>query len=335
MSTNLGSGSSSPEFVKLLSIDGGGIRGLSSLVLLEQLMDNVNFLREQRGERDVEPWEVFDMIGGCSTGGLIAVMLGRLRMSVAECKNAYIGLANKAFTPVNLLQNISAKASLGPRFRTEFLESAIKDVIGEDWEHELLKEDRARCKVFVAAHIRDIDAPVCLRSYRNIRQPSASLNRMLMWEACRATSAAQTFFDSIVVDGVNYSDGGLHYNNPVHLVHSEASNVFEGRQQLIISLGTGKAGPEEFNPNLLTIAKQLARIATDTEKAANDFARQRGGEDVRNNRYFRFNLENNGKIGIEEAKKIRTIGVLTEQYLGMEEVSQKVRLCAEQLALGA
>jgi patatin-like phospholipase/acyl hydrolase len=55
--------------VKLLSIDGGGVRGLSALVVLEQLMDLTNYKREQLGLPHQELWEMFDMIGGTSTGG--------------------------------------------------------------------------------------------------------------------------------------------------------------------------------------------------------------------------------------------------------------------------
>jgi patatin-like phospholipase/acyl hydrolase len=55
--------------VRLLSIDGGGVRGLSALVLLEQLMEHVNDQRESKGLPKQEPWELFDLIGGTSTGG--------------------------------------------------------------------------------------------------------------------------------------------------------------------------------------------------------------------------------------------------------------------------
>lgn len=46
-------------------IDGGGVRGLSSILILKHLMASIS---KKRG-RKVEPWEEFDMIGGTSTGG--------------------------------------------------------------------------------------------------------------------------------------------------------------------------------------------------------------------------------------------------------------------------
>jgi len=53
----------------LLPIDGGGIRGISALVLLEQLMDAANEHRRKLKLPSLEPWEMFDMICGTSTGG--------------------------------------------------------------------------------------------------------------------------------------------------------------------------------------------------------------------------------------------------------------------------
>lgn len=47
------------------SLDGGGVRGLSSVIIIGYLMDQ---LSAERG-RQAEPWEEFDMIGGTSTGG--------------------------------------------------------------------------------------------------------------------------------------------------------------------------------------------------------------------------------------------------------------------------
>jgi hypothetical protein len=57
--------------VRLLSLDGGGVRGLSELVLLEQIMDKINTHRTENGLAPHEPWEAFDMIGGTSTGGYV------------------------------------------------------------------------------------------------------------------------------------------------------------------------------------------------------------------------------------------------------------------------
>lgn len=54
----------------LLSLDGGGLRGLSSLYILKTLMTNLNAERKENGLKETEkPCEVFDLIGGTGTGG--------------------------------------------------------------------------------------------------------------------------------------------------------------------------------------------------------------------------------------------------------------------------
>lgn len=63
---------------RLLSLDGGGVRGLSSLLILREIMEELG--RRKELQRPPMPCEYFDLIGGTSTGGLIAIMLGRLRM---------------------------------------------------------------------------------------------------------------------------------------------------------------------------------------------------------------------------------------------------------------
>ena len=62
---------------RILSLDGGGVRGLSSLLILRNIMEEI---ARRNGTAQAHPCEYFDLIGGTGTGGLIAIMLGRLRM---------------------------------------------------------------------------------------------------------------------------------------------------------------------------------------------------------------------------------------------------------------
>lgn len=83
-------------------------------------------------------------------------MLGRLRMSIKECKKAYMTLSQRSFTPKNLITRAVQFPGLGPKFKTKPIEDAIKDVIesardrlGVGPDEALLREDDAECKVFV------------------------------------------------------------------------------------------------------------------------------------------------------------------------------------------
>ncbi len=55
--------------LNLLSLDGGGVRGLSTLYILKRIMDQLNFERKKSNLEAVKPCEIFDLIGGTSTGG--------------------------------------------------------------------------------------------------------------------------------------------------------------------------------------------------------------------------------------------------------------------------
>jgi patatin-like phospholipase/acyl hydrolase len=75
---------SSGQPLRILALDGGGVRGLSELVVLKSIMDSIRFQLEENGvlgpDERLRPCDFFDLICGTSTGGLIALMLGRLQM---------------------------------------------------------------------------------------------------------------------------------------------------------------------------------------------------------------------------------------------------------------
>ena len=68
--------------LRILSLDGGGVRGISSLYMLKDLMAQVNrqYPLDHPDEPALRPCDGVDLICGTSTGGLIALMLGRLEM---------------------------------------------------------------------------------------------------------------------------------------------------------------------------------------------------------------------------------------------------------------
>ncbi|KAI5812190.1 acyl transferase/acyl hydrolase/lysophospholipase [Pyronema omphalodes] len=87
----------------ILVLNGGGIRGYTSLCVLEELEDEVKRALVRAGEADrysesLKPCNIFNFIAGVSTGAIIAIMLGRLEMSIEECKVAYQQLSQKVFS---------------------------------------------------------------------------------------------------------------------------------------------------------------------------------------------------------------------------------------------
>jgi hypothetical protein len=77
----------------LLSIDGDGIRGLSALLLIESL---VNAICVKIGQR-LDPHQIFDLTGGSSLGGVIAILLCRLQMQAHRAREAYKKISRQVY----------------------------------------------------------------------------------------------------------------------------------------------------------------------------------------------------------------------------------------------
>ena len=143
------------------------------------------------------------------------------------------------------------------------LRKAIKGILStklEDPEVALLQEPENRCHVFVsAARVKNSELSI-FRSYETTL-PETLYEECKIWEACRATSAAPTFFDPIKIGphGQEFIDGGLLYNNPIELLHREATAVWPDliKDAQFVSIGTGSAPGEVFEGNLRTIVEAM------------------------------------------------------------------------------
>ncbi|KAK6003120.1 hypothetical protein QM012_000965 [Aureobasidium pullulans] len=249
--------------LRVLSFDGGGVRGLSSLMLLKAVMDRIS--------PNKKPCEIFDMIGGTSTGGLIAIMLGRLEMTVDECIQKYQDFMTKVFTISWLKRKASDWHIGGDKYDAKILESCIKEVVKDRLgdENAMLLDDReGACKVFVTAVRKDaVDnrAPVLLRSYKNPLELSEQAG-IEVWRAARATSAAPTYFDSVPTGDIELVDGGLGANNPLGWLWNEVLSVFGPTRPTNCFLSIGTGIPKNVGINgLLSLPSALASAATNSE----------------------------------------------------------------------
>ncbi|CAN9193306.1 unnamed protein product [Alternaria alternata] len=320
--------------LRLLALDGGGVRGLSALMILEQLMEAVD------PDAPPKPCDYFDMIGGTSTGGLIAVMLGRLKMSVADCITAYLSLSDRVFRKTR--HRVTVKGQVQGRFDADELARAVKEVVKQQGlpEDALLKDvPEAGCKVFVCATSKETSETVCLTSYKTPRGNNDLLNSVTIWEACRATSAATSFFDPIAVGryGEQFVDGATGANNPVREVWDQAQLAWgpeplEGRVKCVVSIGTGVPSLKAFKDDVFNISQTLAAIATETEQTAERFRRERRLLDS-TGRYYRFNVVRGLEdIGLEEAKKVKEMAAATRRYISSQEVHGQMQACAGSIA---
>lgn len=159
-----------------------------------------------------------------------------------------------------------------------------------------------------------------------------------IWEACRATSAATSFFDPITI-GANkqkLSDGGIVHNNPIHLVYSEARQVWGSvalDNAVLMSVGTGvKSGPS-LEGHVLNVIDALRELATDTEETNNRFFGEHF-DMAESNRLFRFNVDQKlAEIQLHEYTETDEISRATEEYLAKADTVVKFRQWQRKLGL--
>jgi len=228
------------EPFKILSIDGGGIRGVFPAMVLANLEAELK-------AKGVENWHIyqnFDLICGTSTGGIIAIGLG-LGIPAKEIYELYLQNAHTIFGGK---RHWSRQLFVSGHERNS-LERLIRDKFKEvknDEDPRLLD-----CKTGVAVPIYDLleGRPSVLKS--KYHEAFVRDYHIPAYQAALATSAAPTYFDPysssyIDLKGIeqpfqNKIDGGVFANNPTLNGIIEAQKAFnvELKDIAVLSLGTG------------------------------------------------------------------------------------------------
>ncbi|KAJ7657036.1 acyl transferase/acyl hydrolase/lysophospholipase, partial [Mycena rosella] len=291
---------------------GGGIGTLSELLVLDRMMYRIQ--SELRRDAKPSPCEYFELIGGSGTGGIIALMLGRLRMSIEEAISAY--------------EKLRPQSKFG--VTDEFQATAFVEVLKDIFKQEPLKDFRPdACKTFVCAmNAVNMNGglPELFRSYDTMDEPAGDC---LLWEAARATSATPGLFKAVEIGlgamKQRYVGGGVGHNNPTSLVLAEAECIYPSSPVVFVaSIGSGHSAtihiPNSSNPR--DIAKAMKDITMDCEKTHEANAtRFRGLPDT----YFRFNVQH-GMQGLASHKweKSNEVSAHTRNYLRGQDVKEKL-----------
>ncbi|KAI1778195.1 acyl transferase/acyl hydrolase/lysophospholipase [Hypoxylon cercidicola] len=307
--------------VKILSLDGGGIRGISSLLILQGLMETIQ--RARNLDTVPRPCEYFDLIGGTSTGGIIAIMLGRLGMTVEDCIKAYRRLAQKAFTPKRRVLPLPLPPT--GAYSATALKMAIRDVVQANCREadcvakgacphgdQLFRDDSCVKTVVLAVTKENVDArPTLFKTY----DTTSGFRDCTIWEVARATSAASTFFKPIRCgrDQIEFIDAAFGYNNPCEALIEEAQRQFpKGSHMNILSVGTGLGAVVTIKNTRLSILKTLKSIATSSKKVADRLNDEYGDM----GQYYRFNVDRGLEdVTIADWSKDSQISAHTHNYL--------------------
>ncbi|KAJ7448742.1 hypothetical protein FB451DRAFT_760354 [Mycena latifolia] len=298
--------------VRVLSLDGGGAGALSELLILDRIMYQIQ--ATLGSDITPAPCDYFEVIGGSGTGGIIALMLGRLRMSIAASISAYEKLQPES------------KSGSTEQFKASQLEKVLRQIFRE----QKMKDVRSHaCKTFVCTmHESNMNAgiPELFRSYDTPEEPAFDCK---IWEAARATSATPGLFKPMEIGsgGVRprYIGGCVGHNNPTSLVVAEAQQIYPSQPVvLVVSIGSGHPNTIQIprSPNLTAIAKTMQSIAADCERIHEDNARRFRSSP---NTYFRLNvLQGLQHFDQQDWGRSGEISAHTRVYLRMEDAKLKL-----------
>ena len=251
---------------KILSLDGGGIRGVLTLEILLELEKQLK--AELKKDDSFRLSDFFDYIGGTSTGAIIAAGLSR-GMAVTELLNFYEEKGEAMFDKAFLLKRVKYFYNDGP------LLMELKKTFGEgDID---LKSGGFKSLLLVVTMNRSTDSPWPISNnpnarYNNAARPDCNL-RIPLYQLVRASTAAPAYFrpETLQWDPTDsektfvFVDGGVTpYNNPSFLMYRMATQRPYGlnwktgeKNLLIVSVGTGSAPSPGVYNNLLDTLKEL------------------------------------------------------------------------------
>lgn len=220
--------------MRILAIDGGGIRGLIPAMVLERL--------EALTGRPV--CDLFDLVAGTSTGGILACGL------VAPAADGSGGPRHSAAAMAQLYRQE------GPAIFRRPLWHRVSSVEGllEEKHDEAAIEDALE-RYLGGAMLGDVVAPLLVTSYDlEAREPfffkswrvDEPGREARLVDVARATSAAPTYFEPLLWEPPDGSprrslvDGGVFANNPAMCAYAEAARIAPGEPVVMLSVGTGE-----------------------------------------------------------------------------------------------
>jgi uncharacterized protein len=226
------------DVVRILSIDGGGIRGIVPTMVLQAILGKT------------KAQDAFHIIAGTSTGGIIGSALSKPKpLGLDQILSLYIDHGYEIFDKDS--EN-RFHAVAGPRYQPDALLSQLKLELGDTYlsevkDTELLVPSYA-IKLPEPDANGDTSAPLFFRSWQArgvlLTGKPADKYDFKLADIARATSAAPTYFPPAAIQnkaGQSFTmiDGGVFANNPTICAVVEAYHLYHSTEFLIVSLGTG------------------------------------------------------------------------------------------------
>ncbi|KAM7257667.1 hypothetical protein ACFE04_013408 [Oxalis oulophora] len=252
------------NLITVLSIDGGGIRGIIPATILAFLESTL----QQLDGPTARIADYFDVIAGTSTGGIVTAMLtapnkeNRPLFAAKDITDFYLEHSPKIFPQESSLfaaSKMIIKTLQGPKYDGKHLHEIIREKLGDIRLHQALTN--VVIPTFDIKHLQ----PTIFSSYQVKKNPSIDAK---LSDICIATSAAPTYLpphhfktmnsSGEVIREFNLIDGGVAANNPALVAISEVTKeITRGNKDffpikpmdygryLVLSLGTGSAKLEK------------------------------------------------------------------------------------------
>lgn len=234
---------------RLLSLDGGGIRGVVTLGYLERIEQ---LLGEKHGDPNFRLADYFDLIGGTSTGSIIASGLA-IGLRAAEIKDRYFALGGKIFGQKKGFLNYLTK---GYKYDSKPLEYALRDFFGD-----IALGDQERIRTGLCIFTKRAETFSTWALFNHPDGMFYSQNRdWPLWQIIMASAAAPTYFIPVFLED-NAGDRGAFIDGGISMVNNPSFRLFllaclqsypfhwvPGKDNLLlVSVGTGKSDQRTSN----------------------------------------------------------------------------------------
>ncbi|PKU46262.1 calcium-independent phospholipase a2-gamma isoform x1 [Limosa lapponica baueri] len=309
--------------IRVLTIDGGGTRGLVALQTLRKL--------EELTGKPVH--QLFDYICGVSTGAILAFMLGLFHIPLDDCEELYHKLGSDVFKQ-NVIVGTVKMGWSHAFYDSDVWEKMLKEKMGSNLMIETARNSKCP-KVAAVSTIVNRGTPLKAFVFRNYNHFPGVKSHYIggcqykLWQAIRASSAAPGYFQEYVLGNDLHQDGGLLLNNPSALAVHECKCLWPSVPlQCLVSLGTGRYESEgKTNVTYTSLKAKLTNVissATDTEEVHTMLDAL-----LPPDTYFRFNPLMNEDIPLDESRKEKLNQLQTDGIRYLERNEEKLRKAAK------
>ncbi|KRY75319.1 Protein dif-1 [Trichinella pseudospiralis] len=313
--------------IRLLSIDGGGTRGLMALEILEALESACAGYRIH---------ELFDYMVGVSTGAIIVALIGGLRLNAAECRTIY------ELVPARLFAQSKISGSLGlvrshSYYSTETWVTLLRQALGEKTFLQTTHR-KVHPKLGLVSCVPNDGRlfPFVFRNYNHpigLRSTFEGSCQYRLWEAVQASAAAPGYFQECRLHNLLHQDGGMIANNPTAVGIHECRHLWPNIPfQCILSIGNGSFRVNNKRCSTADYSSLRDRIAQIIESATETEMVHRTISDLlQPSTYVRLNPYMSHRYSLDESDVQRLKQMQYDAKIYLRKNSRKIKTASELL----